>query len=64
MGFVVRTRKASKAEKLERARKEAKFTFQHEIVCKVEEFQIPPPSILNLDQTNSKYVYMSKAKNG
>ena len=49
MGFVVRTRKASKAEKLERARKEAKFTFQHEIVCKVEEFQIPPPSILNLD---------------
>ena len=37
------------------------MTFLNSIVNKVEEFQIPPPLVLNIDQINSKYVSMDKA---
>ena len=60
MGFVRRTATTGKVEIPEGARKEAELTFLHEIVNKVEEFQIPPSLILNLDQTNSKYVSTGK----
>lgn len=56
MGFVRRTATTGKVEIPEGARKEAELTFLHEIVNKVEQFIIPPSLILNLDQTNSKYV--------
>ena len=36
--------------------------FLNSIVNKVEEFQIPPSLILNIDQINSKYVSMDKAR--
>ena len=42
------------------AKKEAELTFLHEIVNNVEKFQIPSSLVLNLDQTNSKYVSMGK----
>ena len=43
-----------------RSKKEAELTFLHEIVNNVEKFQIPSLLVLNLDQTNSKYVSTSK----
>ena len=60
MGFVRRAGTTGKVEIPEGARKEVELTFIHEIVNKVEKFQIPPSLILNLDQTNSKYVSMNK----
>ena len=36
------------------------MTFLFEIVNKVEDFQIPPSLILNLDQSSSKYVSGAK----
>ena len=46
--------------KFEIPAKEAELTFLHEIVNNVEKFQIPSSLVLNLDQTNSKYVFMGK----
>ena len=46
--------------KFEIPAKEAELTFLHEIVNNVEKFQIPSSLVLNLDQTNSKYVCMGK----
>ena len=38
LGNLFKQRYTIKAETLERARREARFTFLHEIICKVEEF--------------------------
>ena len=43
-----------------RWKKGSGLKFLHEIVNNVEKFQIPSSLVLNLDQTNSKYVSMGK----
>ena len=60
MGFVRRAGTTGKVEIPAGAKKEVELTFLHEIVNKVEKFQIPLSLVLNLDQTNSKYVSMGK----
>ena len=61
MGFVRRAETTGKVEIPAGAKKEAELTFLHEIVNDAEKFQIPSSLVLNLDQTNSKYVSMGKA---
>lgn len=60
MNFVRRVGTTGKVEIPEGARKEAELTFTYDIVSKVEKYEIPPSLILNLDQTNSKYVTVGK----
>ena len=60
-GIYMKNRTTGKVEIPEGKRREAKSTFLTAIVNKVEEFQIPPPKILNIGQINSKYVFMDKA---
>ena len=60
MGFVRRAATTGKVEIPAGAKKEAEVTFLHEIVNNVEKFQIPSSLVLNLDQTNSKYVSIGK----
>ena len=60
MGFVRRPGTTGKVRILAGAKKEAELTFLHEIVNNVEKIQIPTSLVLNLDQTNSKYVSMGK----
>lgn len=67
MGFVKRMCTTSKPEIPDRAVKEAKLLFQHQIASLVEEHAIPPSLIMNFDQTPLKYapVYSnSLAKKG
>ena len=47
-----------KVEIPEGAKQEAELLYLHNIVTLVEEHNIPPNLILNLDQTPSKYVPM------
>ena len=61
MGFARRAATTGKALRPEGARQEAELTLLNSIANKVEEFQIPPSLILNIDQINSKYVSMAKA---
>ena len=61
MGFVRRARTTGKVEIPAGTKKKAELIFLHEIVNNVEKFQIPSSLVLNLDQTNSKYVSMGKA---
>ena len=61
MGFVRRAGTTGKIEIPALAKKEVELTFLHAIVNNVEKFQIPTSLVLNLDQTNSKYVSMGKA---
>ena len=60
MGFVRRAGTTGKIEIPAFAKKEVELTFLHAIVNNVEKFQIPTSLVLNLDQTNSKYVSMGK----
>ena len=60
MDFVRRAGTTGKVKIPSGAKKEAKLTFLHEIVNNVEKFQILSLSVLNLDQTISKYVSMGK----
>ena len=62
MRFVRRAGTTGKVEIPTGAKKEAELTFLHEIVYNIEKFQIPSSLVLNLDQTNSKYVSMGKTK--
>ena len=55
MGFVKRTCTTSKPEIPEKAKMEAKLLYQHQIVSYVEECSIPPPLIVNFDQTPLKF---------
>lgn len=59
MGFVRRRKTSSKVEIPDAARKEIEFLFHHEIVSYMEQFDIPPSLILNLDQTPLKYAPVS-----
>ena len=59
MGFVRKTAKTVKVD-IAGASKETELTFLNGIVNKVEKIEIPPSLVLNLGQTNSKYVYTDK----
>lgn len=61
-GFIRRTATTGNVEIAEGVRKEAELTSLSEIVNKVQEFQIPPLFMHNLDQTKSKYVSIDKTK--
>ena len=56
MGFRRRQATTSKLEIPEGALKEIKMLFHHDIVTKIEKFNIPDSLIVNLDQTPTKYV--------
>ena len=56
MNFVKSRKTFSKVGIPDKARREIKFLFLHEIVTKVEKHNIPPEHILNIDQTSLKYV--------
>ena len=58
MCFVRRAKTAGKVEIPARTKKEVELTFLHKIVNNMENFQIPSSLLLNLDQTNSKYLSM------
>ena len=60
MGFVRRARTTGKVEIPAGIKKKAELIFLREIVNNVEKFQIPSSLVLNLDQTNSKYVFIGK----
>ena len=60
MGFVRRAGTIVKVETPAGAEKEAGLTFFYEIANNVEKFQILSLLVMNLDQTNSKYVSMGK----
>ena len=49
MNFVKRRKTSSKVDLPDKARKEIKFLFLHEIVTKVEKHNIPPELILNVE---------------
>ena len=59
MGFVKRACSTGKVEIPEGAREEAELLFHHEIVSYIEKYQIPPTSVMNFDQTPSKYTSVS-----
>ena len=59
MGFVKRFGTTGKVPIPEALRKELETSYLHGIVRKIEENNIPPSLVLNLDQTPSKYVPVS-----
>ena len=61
MGFVRRTATTSKLEIPEGAFKEAKLMYTYHIVSKVEKYTIPDSLIINMDQTPTKYVPVSRS---
>ena len=61
MCFVRRAKTAGKVEIPATTKKEVELTFLHKIVNNMENFQIPSSLLLNLDQTNSKYLSMDQA---
>ena len=56
MNFVKRRKTFSKVDISDQARKKIEFLFLLEIVTNVEEHNIPPKLVLNIDQTPLKYV--------
>ena len=62
MSFVRHAGMTGKVEIPAGAKTEVELTFLHKIVNKVEKFQILLSLVLNLDQTNLKYVSMDKTK--
>jgi len=56
MGFVKRRFTSAKVDIPEKARKEIEYQFHHDIVSKVERYNIPNSLIINLDQTPSSIV--------
>ena len=61
MGFVRRMRTTDKPEIPDRAVKEAKLLFQHQIVSIVEDDEIPESLIMNSDQAPLKYAPVSNS---
>ena len=59
-GVVKRRKTSSKVDIPDGARKEIEFLLHHDIVLRVEEFNIPETVIINTDQTPLKYVPVSK----
>ena len=60
MGFTKRAATTGRTEIPEGARKEVALIFHHEIVSKVEKYEIPHSLILNIDQTPSKLAPTSR----
>ena len=60
MGFARHAGTTGNVEISAEAKKEAELTFLYKIVNNVEKFQIPSSLVLNLTQTNSKYVSKGK----
>ena len=56
MNFVRQRKTSSKVYIPDGARKETEFLYVHEIVSKVEKYDIPSALVVNIDQTPSKYV--------
>ena len=56
MGFVRRRGTTAKLEIPDGAFKEAQLLFTHDIVSKVDKYNIPDSLIINIDQTPTKYV--------
>ena len=56
MNFVKRRKTSAKVDISDGARKEIEFLFLHDIVSKVEKYNIPSALIINIDQTPLKYV--------
>ena len=61
MGFVSRAGTTAKVPISEDLKQEIELTYLHDIVKTIEEFNIPPSLVINLDQTPSKYVPGSKS---
>ena len=65
MEFVRRMKTTGKVEIPEGAKKEAELLYLHDIVAYVEEHNIPPTLVMNLDQTPLKFVsHHTMAKKG
>ena len=61
MGFTRRVATTAKVPIPDKTRKEIELVFMHKIVQKVEKYNIPDSLIINIDQTPSKYVPVSKS---
>ena len=61
MGFVRRRGTTAKLEIPDGAFKEAHLLFTHDIVSKVDKYNIPDSLIINIDQTPTKYVPVSRS---
>ena len=61
MGFVRRRGSAAKLEIPDGTFKEAQLLFTHDIVSKVDKYNIPDSLIINIDQTTTKYVPVSRS---
>ena len=61
MGFVPRRGTKAKLEIPDGAFKEAQLLFTHDIVSKVDKYNIPDSLIINIDQTPTKYVAVSRS---
>ena len=61
MGFVRRRGTTAKLEIPDGAFKEAQLLFTHNIVSKVDKYNIPDSLIINIDQTPTKYVPVSRS---
>ena len=61
MGFVRRRGTTAKLEIPDGAFKEAQLLFTHDIVSKVDKYNIPDSLIINIDQTPTKYVPVSRS---
>ena len=59
MGFVRRMKTTGKPEIPPGAKKEAELLYLHDIVAYIEEYNISPNLVMNLDQTPLKYVPVS-----
>ena len=56
MNFAKRKKKSSKVDIPDGARKEIEFLYLHDIVSKVDKYDIPSALVVNIDQTPLKYV--------
>ena len=61
MGFVRRRGTTAKLEIPDGVFKEAQLLFTHDIVSKVDKYNIPDSLIINIDQTPTKYVPVSRS---
>ena len=61
MGFVRRRWTTAKLEIPDDAFKEAQLLFTHDIVSKVDKYNISDSLIINIDQTPTKYVPISRS---
>ena len=60
MGFKKRATTTGKVSIPEGAKKESELVFLHDIVGKIEKYEIPSSLVINLNQTQSKYIQCSR----